>query len=54
VASAFIEFNPAHRRDQVIGRGWAELHDDRLLPGHVYFYLGDDSSFRAERTLRRL
>jgi hypothetical protein len=37
--------------DQVSGRGWAELHDDRVLHGHLYFHLGDDSSFRAERTL---
>ena len=37
--------------DQVSGRGWAELHNDRVLHGHLYFHLGDDSGFRAERTL---
>ncbi len=37
--------------DQVSGRGWAERHDDGVLRGHIYFHLGDDSSFRAERTL---
>jgi hypothetical protein len=37
--------------DQVSGRGWADLHDDGVLHGHLYFHLGDDSSFRAERTL---
>jgi hypothetical protein len=37
--------------DQVSGRGWAELHDDRVLHGHLYSHLGDDSGFRAERTL---
>ena len=26
-------------------------HDDGVLRGHIYFHLGDDSSFRAERTL---
>jgi hypothetical protein len=36
--------------DQVNGRGWADLHDG-VLQGHLYFHLGDDSSFRAERTL---
>ena len=37
--------------DQVGGRGWAELHDNGVLHGHIYFHLGDDSGFRAERTL---
>ena len=36
--------------DQVSGRGWAERHDDGVLRGHIYFHLGDDASFRAERT----
>jgi hypothetical protein len=35
--------------DQVSGRGWAALQDDRSLHGHIYFHLGDDSGFRAER-----
>lgn len=35
--------------DQVSGRGWAALQDDGLVHGHLYFHLGDDSSFLAER-----
>jgi len=35
--------------DPVLGRGWAVLEDDGLLVGHIYFYLGDDSGFRAVR-----
>jgi hypothetical protein len=37
--------------DRVSGRGWAELHDNGVLHGRVYFHLGDDSSFRAEPAL---
>jgi hypothetical protein len=29
------------------GRGWAVLNPDGSLDGHVYFHLGDDSSFHA-------
>ena len=35
--------------DQVSGRGWAALQDDGLLHGQLYFHLGDDSGFHAER-----
>jgi hypothetical protein len=35
--------------DEVSGRGWAALDADGTLGGHVYFHLGDDSAFRAER-----
>jgi hypothetical protein len=35
--------------DQVSGRGWAALKDDGSLHGRIYFHLGDDSGFRAER-----
>ena len=31
------------------GRGWAALNPDGTLEGHIYFHLGDDSEFRAER-----
>ncbi len=31
------------------GRGWAALNPDGTLEGHLYFHLGDDSAFRAER-----
>lgn len=33
--------------DQVSGRGWAVLEQERSLRGHIYFHLGDDSGFRA-------
>jgi hypothetical protein len=35
--------------DDVSGRGWAALNPDGRLEGHIYFHLGDDSAFRAER-----
>jgi hypothetical protein len=35
--------------DRVSGRGTAALQDDGSLRGHIYFHLGDDSGFRAER-----
>ena len=35
--------------DDVSGRGWAGLNPDGTLEGHIYFHLGDDSAFRAER-----
>jgi hypothetical protein len=31
--------------DRASGRGWASLHDDGSLCGHIYFHMGDDSSF---------
>lgn len=31
------------------GRGWVKLKSDGTLDGHIYFHLGDDSWFRAER-----
>jgi hypothetical protein len=34
--------------DQVSGRGWAVLADEATIDGHLYFHLGDDSSFRAK------
>lgn len=33
--------------DQVSGRGWATVVNDSI-EGHLFFHLGDDSSFRAE------
>lgn len=35
--------------DDVSGRGWAALNPNGTLAGHIYFHLGDDSAFRAER-----
>ncbi|SDN04341.1 hypothetical protein [Allokutzneria albata] len=34
--------------DRVSGRGWAALVDDETVEGHLFFHMGDDSSFRAE------
>ena len=34
--------------DPVSGRGWAEIRED-VLNGHLYFHLGDDSWFKAEK-----
>ncbi|MEV0291449.1 MULTISPECIES: hypothetical protein [unclassified Kribbella] len=33
--------------DQVSGRGWAALVGHESIEGHLFFHLGDDSSFRA-------
>ena len=33
--------------DDVSGRGWAAPGDDAGLEGHLYFHLGDDSTFLA-------
>ncbi|HVM15417.1 MAG TPA: hypothetical protein VM287_13965 [Egibacteraceae bacterium] len=38
--------------DPVSGRGWAALEDGGFLGGRIYFHLGDDSGFRAERWVR--
>ena len=35
--------------DATSGRGTAVLQADGSLWGHIYFHLGDDSGFRAER-----
>lgn len=35
--------------DSASGRGWAVLADNGSLDGRIYFHLGDDSGFRAER-----
>ncbi len=35
--------------DPVTGGGWAVVKEDGSLRGHIYFHLGDDSGFRAER-----
>jgi hypothetical protein len=35
--------------DRVSGRGTAVLLDEGFLQGHIYFHLGIDSGFRAER-----
>ncbi len=37
----------ADEGDQVSGRGWVVLDDDETIEGHLFFHLGDDSSFRA-------
>jgi hypothetical protein len=35
--------------DPVAGRGWTVVEEGGSLRGHIYFHLGDDSGFRAER-----
>jgi len=35
--------------DPASGRGWAAVQPDGSLRGHLYFHMGDDSAFRAER-----
>jgi hypothetical protein len=35
--------------DDASGRGWAALNPDGTLEGRIYFHLGDESGFRAER-----
>jgi hypothetical protein len=35
--------------DQTSGRGWAAIRADGSLDGHIYFHMGDDSAFRADR-----
>jgi len=38
--------------DQVSGRGWTVLGEDRFLRGRIFFHQGDDSGFRAARQER--
>jgi hypothetical protein len=38
--------------DQVSGRGWASPADGGGIEGHLFFHMGDDSSFRAEPLIR--
>ena len=38
--------------DPAIGRGWAVIDENGSLRGRIFFHLGDDSGFRAERTGR--
>jgi hypothetical protein len=35
--------------DPATGRGWAVVEEGGSLRGRIYFHLGDDSGFRAER-----
>jgi hypothetical protein len=35
--------------DACNGRGWAEIGDDGVMRGRIYFHQGDDSSFVAKR-----
>jgi hypothetical protein len=35
--------------DPVTGRGWTVVEASGSLRGHIYFHLGDDSGFCAER-----
>jgi hypothetical protein len=35
----------------VSGRRWMRIDDDGSLRGRIYFHLGDNSGFRAVRTI---
>lgn len=50
-ATSAVEFSweGSDEGDQVTGRGWAAIQGDGSVDGHIYFHLGDDSGFRAER-----
>jgi hypothetical protein len=39
----------ADEGDEVSGHGWAVLAEDGSLSGHLFFHLGDDSGYQAER-----
>ena len=41
-------FEGNDENDSVLGRGWAIVQDDKMK-GHIYFHLGDDSSFIARK-----
>jgi hypothetical protein len=47
-----FSFHGFDEGDQVTGRGWAVLEDERLR-GRLFFHQGDDSSFVAERRRQR-
>ncbi|MFQ6228278.1 hypothetical protein [Nocardia sp. NPDC002869] len=38
--------------DRVNGRGWAVRVDSETIEGHLFFHLGEDSSFRAKPIAR--
>ncbi len=46
----FVEFSWQGRddNDDANGRGWATIHDNRKMTGHIYFHCGEDSSFNAQ------
>lgn len=41
-------FNGIEEGDPINGRGWAELKGSQLI-GRIYFHLGDDSGFVAQK-----
>ena len=43
-----FSFHGFDEGDEVMGRGWAVLEDDRLR-GRLFFHQGDDSAFGAKR-----
>lgn len=38
--------------DPACGRGWAEIEKDELR-GRIFIHMGDDSAFRARKTVKR-
>lgn len=45
-----VEFtwDGADEGQEVSGRGWAVLVDNETIEGHLFFHMGDDSTFRAK------
>lgn len=52
LAAVEFSFQGQDEGDEVCGRGWAVL-DGNQLRGRLYFHMGDDSSFVAERFTNR-
>ena len=43
-----FSWDGSNELDPASGRGWAEVVGDNMT-GHLYFHMGDDSWFKAER-----
>ena len=43
-----FSFEGVDEGDPVCGRGWARVDEDTMT-GHLYFHMGDESGFTAER-----
>ena len=46
-AGAEFSFEGFDEGDPISGRGWAALGADGTVRGHLFFHMGDDSTFRA-------
>ncbi len=47
---AYLDFSWAgyDENDAVNGRGWVSLKDGQMI-GHIFFHLGEDSGFKADK-----